>query len=63
MKKQRQRRFTWDEPGEWVHDPAKRLQHCALHLGADERGAATMVLVVKYEPGAGVEPHYHRAAR
>ena len=51
--------LTWDEPGEWTLDAVKQLQHCALPLGVDERGAATTILVVKYEPGARVEPHFH----
>ena len=54
-----QQMLTWDEPGEWTVDAVKQLQHCALPLGVDERGAATTILVVKYEPGARVEPHYH----
>jgi hypothetical protein len=53
--------LTWDEPGEWIVDPVKRLRHCAVRLGVDERGAATMMLIVKYDPGSQVEPHYHHS--
>jgi quercetin dioxygenase-like cupin family protein len=56
-----QRMLTWDEPGEWIVDPVKRLRHCAVRLGVDERGAATMMLIVKYDPGSRVEPHYHHS--
>jgi quercetin dioxygenase-like cupin family protein len=56
-----QRVLSWDEPGEWIVDPDKRLKHCAIRLGVDERGAATMMLIVKYEPGSRVEPHYHHS--
>ena len=45
-KKKGQRALTWDAPGEWTYDPDKRLKHCLLHLGVDERGAATSILVV-----------------
>src|SRR5690242_7126625 len=54
-----QRMVTWDEPGEWTHDEEKKLKFARFRLGVDERGAATMMLVVKYEPGSRVEPHYH----
>ena len=56
-----QRMLTWDEPGEWIVDPVKRLKHCAVRLGVDERGTATTMLIVKYEPGSRVEPHYHHS--
>ena len=32
-----QQMLTWDEPGEWIVDPVKQLQHCAVPLGVDER--------------------------
>ena len=56
-----QQLMTWDAPGEWITDPVKRLQRASLRLGVDERGAATTILIVKYEPGSRVEPHYHDA--
>jgi quercetin dioxygenase-like cupin family protein len=56
-----QRQLTWDAPGGWVSYPEKRLKVCSLQLGVDERGAATTILIVKYEPGSHVEPHYHHA--
>lgn len=56
-----QRSFTWDEPGEWTHDPVKKLAYCSVPLQTDERGTATTVLIVKYEPGSQVGPHYHHA--
>jgi hypothetical protein len=59
--KKGQHLFTWDEPGEWIHDPVKKLKHSSVHLGVEERGAAATVLIVKYEPGAQVGPHYHHA--
>src|SRR5262245_58764991 len=54
-----QKMVTWDEPGEWTYDAEKKLKFARFRLGVDERGAATMMLVVKYEPGSRVEPHYH----
>jgi len=56
-----QRMVTWDEPGEWIVDPVKRLKHCAIPLGVDERGAATLMLIVKYEAGSHVDPHFHHS--
>jgi quercetin dioxygenase-like cupin family protein len=56
-----QRMLTWDEPGEWIVDPVKRLKHCAVPMGVDERGAATLMLIVKYEPGSEVGPHFHHS--
>src|ERR1700741_302607 len=56
-----QRSFTWDDPGEWIVEPEKKLKSCSLPMGEDERGAAGKVLLVKFEPGAEVAPHYHHA--
>jgi anti-sigma factor ChrR (cupin superfamily) len=58
-RKKGQRFLTWDEPGEWKHDPVKKLSYSTVQLGVDDRGAATTMLVVKYEPGSVVGPHYH----
>jgi hypothetical protein len=59
--KKGQRSFTWREPGEWVHDPDKKLSHSTVRLSIDERGAGTTIVIAKYEPGAVVGPHYHHA--
>jgi hypothetical protein len=50
---------SWDEPGEWNENPEQALKYARFALGVDERGAATTILVVKYAPGARIEPHYH----
>jgi ChrR-like protein with cupin domain len=56
------RMVTWDEPGtEWTYDAEKKLKFARFRLGVDERGTATMMLVVKYEPGSYVPAHYHGA--
>jgi hypothetical protein len=60
-RKKGQRTFTWDEPGEWKHDPVKKLSYCSVPLSADERGTPATLLVVKYEPGSQVGPHYHHS--
>jgi quercetin dioxygenase-like cupin family protein len=54
-----QRMFTWAEPGEWITDSAQHLSYCWSELGVDEQGASTTVMVVRYEPGSEVRPHYH----
>ena len=56
-----QRMLTWDEPGEWIADPEQQLKYCAVPMGVDDRGAATLMLVVKYEPGAHIGPHFHHS--
>ena len=56
-----QRRVTWEEPGDWTTVPENQLRYCKIELGVDDRGAATTMLVVKYEPGAHVAPHFHHA--
>ena len=58
-KKKGWRDFTWDDPGEWKHDPVKKLSYCSVPIGVGDLGAAGKVLVVKFEPGAVVPPHYH----
>src|SRR5262245_40512159 len=57
--KKGQHMVSWGEPGEWHSDEENSLQYARFALGVDERGAATTILVVKYAPGARVEPHYH----
>ena len=54
-----QRMFTWAEPGEWITDSAQHLSYCWSELGVDDQGASTTVMVVRYEPGSEVRPHYH----
>ena len=50
----------WDDPGEWHENPEQTLKYARFALGVDEDGgAATTILVVKYAPGARIEPHYH----
>jgi quercetin dioxygenase-like cupin family protein len=60
-RKKGQRSVTWDEPGEWTQVPDKKLSYAWVPIGEDEGGAAGRVMVVKYEPGAYVAPHYHHA--
>lgn len=60
-RKKGQRFLTWDEPGDWKHDPDQKLSYVSLRMGEDETGAAGTVLIVKYEPGSLVAPHYHHA--
>jgi hypothetical protein len=54
-----QRMVTWAEPGAWNESPDESLRYARFALGVDENGAATTILVVKYAPGARIEPHYH----
>jgi quercetin dioxygenase-like cupin family protein len=54
-----QRLASWDEPGEWTCGPSNNLRFFGQPMGLDDKGAATLVLVVKYEPGCEVAPHYH----
>jgi len=54
-----QRMFSWDAPGEWTSDPVQNLSYCSFELGVDDEGASTTVLVVRYDPGSEVRPHYH----
>lgn len=56
-----QRFFSWDDPGEWKHDPEKKLSYASVPIGVGDTGAAATILVVKYEPGSYVAPHYHHA--
>ena len=57
-----QRLLSWEQPGDWSQDVERMLQWCTLRLGTDESGAgATTVIVVHYDPGSRVEPHYHQA--
>jgi hypothetical protein len=49
---------SWDEPGEWVTDPVKKLHYSQMGLGNDD-DPATLILVVKYDAGAEVGVHYH----
>ena len=56
-----QRMLTWDEPGEWIVDPEQQLRYCAVPMGVDERGAATLMLIVKYDAGARIGPHFHHS--
>jgi quercetin dioxygenase-like cupin family protein len=60
-RKKGQRFLTWDEPGEWKHDPRLKLSYASVPMAEDETGAAGMVLIVKYEPGSRVEPHFHHS--
>jgi quercetin dioxygenase-like cupin family protein len=60
-RKKGQRFLTWNEPGEWKHDPVQKLSYVSLPMGEDESGAAGTVLIVKYEPGSIVAPHYHHS--
>jgi quercetin dioxygenase-like cupin family protein len=56
-----QRFFSWQEPGEWTEVPEQRLKYHSFGLGQGKGGEATRVIVVRYEPGAEVAPHYHQA--
>jgi hypothetical protein len=60
-RKKGQRFLTWDEPGEWTHVPDKKLAYAWVPIGTDGGGAAGRILLVKYEPGSYVAPHYHHA--
>ncbi|HEY7106713.1 MAG TPA: hypothetical protein VH986_09945 [Acidimicrobiia bacterium] len=53
------RDFSWDDPGDWTYDAAQHLAYHLFGVGTDERGSVARVMIVKYDPGARVEPHYH----
>lgn len=61
QRKKGQRTFTWDNPGEWKRDPEKKLSYVTMPMGEDETGAAGLILVVKYDPGSFVGPHFHHS--
>ena len=54
-----QRSFTWSEPGEWTQVPSQNFSYNSFLVGAYERGATAYMSIVKYEPNARIEPHYH----
>ena len=54
-----QRSVSWDEPGEWTYDAEKMLHYSMLPMIVDEEGPAMQGVVLKYEPGSEVAPHYH----
>lgn len=60
-RKKGQRSYSWEDPGDWTHVPDKKLSYAWVPIGTDEGGAAGRIMVVKYEPGAYVAPHYHHA--
>ena len=54
-----QRSFNWNEPGEWTHVPSQNFSFSSFPVGADERGTTAYMSVVRYEPNARIEAHYH----
>jgi quercetin dioxygenase-like cupin family protein len=53
------REFSWNDPGDWTYDAVQQLAYHLFGVGTDERGAVARVMIVKYDPGARVDPHYH----
>jgi quercetin dioxygenase-like cupin family protein len=53
------REFSWNDPGEWILDAVQQLSYHSFGVGEDERGSVVQMIVVKYDPGARIEPHYH----